>query len=72
MFTEVREVPSVNSVESILDIGSSSMFDAVSMPKMLGCMSRNGLSHRSSMFDAISGPKMFGCMSRNGLSHWYW
>ena len=70
MLTEVRGAPSVNSVESIFDIGSSSMFDAVSMPKMLGCMSRNGLSHRPSMFN-ISGPEMSGCISRNGLSHWY-
>ena len=44
--TEVCVIPSVNSVESIFDMGFSSLFGVASWPKMLGCMSHIGLSHR--------------------------
>ena len=44
--TEVCVIPSVNSVESMFDMGLSSVFGVASWPKILGCMSRIGLSHK--------------------------
>ena len=52
---EACEDSSVNNVESILDMGLSFVFVAVSGPKMPGCMSRSGLNHRYWLLFAFDG-----------------
>ena len=46
---------SANNVESILDMGLSFVFVAVSGPKMPGCMSCSGLNHRYWLLFAFGG-----------------
>ena len=55
LLAEARGNSSANNVESILDMGLSFVFVAVSGPKRLGCMSCSGLNHEYWLLFAFGG-----------------